>query len=180
MKKSAKIAFCGVTGASIILLMFLGNIIPIATYAVPCLASMLMMIAMEECGERYAWALFFAICALSFIIIADKELLLIFMLILGYYPMLKKHIEKLRFPAVQAVLKLAAFNLAIAVVYMLLLLVFPISDLISEFHTMGTAIIVALIVLGNITFILFDYALNRVWAVYQKKLRPKLFKSLRG
>lgn len=132
MKKSAKIAFCSVTGASIILLMFLGNIIPIATYAVPCLASMLMMIAMEECGERYAWALFFAICALSFIIIADKELLLIFMLFLGYYPMLKKHIEKLRFPAVQAVLKLAAFNLAIAVVYMLLLLVFPISDLISR------------------------------------------------
>lgn len=59
MKKSAKIAFCSVTGASIILLMFLGNIIPIATYAVPCLASMLMMIAMEECGERYAWAIVF-------------------------------------------------------------------------------------------------------------------------
>lgn len=180
MKNSAKIAFCGVTGAVIILLMFLGSIIPIATYAVPCLASMLMMIAMDECGEKYAFALYFAVSALSLLIIADKELLLLYILILGYYPMLKKHIDSLKYSGLKILLKLIIFNTAIVLMYTLLLLIFPVTELISEFSTAGTAMLAVLILLANLTFFLLDFALVKILKLYKLKFRPLISKSLRS
>ena len=66
-KNSNRIAFCGVMGAVMLLLMLLGNIIPIATYAVPCLASVLMMVTLEECGKAGAWTLYAAVSILGLI-----------------------------------------------------------------------------------------------------------------
>ncbi len=179
-KKSSRIAFCGISGGVILLLMLLGNIIPIATYTVPCLASILMMIVLEECGDTSAWTLYGAVSLLSMIVITDKELTLFYVLIMGFYPMLKKHIKKLRSSVFRLLIKLVAFNSALAVIYVILLVIFPIADTAAEFAALGRAMNIVLILLGNLVFFMLDAAMSKIRILYIKKLRPKLIKSIRS
>ena len=178
--KSKKIAFCGVMGAVMLLLMLLGNIIPVATYAVPCLASVLMMVTLEECGEASAWTLYAAVSILGLIVIADKELILLFILLMGYYPMLKRRIDRLRHAPVRLIIKLCIFAAAIALMYFILLVLFPVGDIVEEFAGMGTAMTIVLAAVGLLTFILLDVLLVRLKRIYLNKLRPKLIKGARN
>lgn len=177
MKKSKKIAFCGVMGAVMLILMLLGNVVPVATYAVPCLAGILMMVVAEECGEGYAWILYVGVSLLGLIVIADKELMLLFVLLMGYYPMLKRHIDKLRLRPVKWVIKLGIFCAAISLMYFILLVLFPVKEIAADFAGMGDIMLIILAVLAIFTFILFDILLDRLKIIYIKKLRPKLVKG---
>lgn len=178
--KSGKIAFCGISGAIILLLMLLGNIIPIATYAVPCLAAILMMIVMYECGEKNAWLLYIAVSLLSLILISDKELMMLYILLMGFYPMVKCHIDRLNRRIFRIIIKLLLFNTAISAIYFILLIVFPVNEIAAEFAAAGTIINALMILIGNVIFFMLDIVLNKMHFIYVKKLRPKLIKSSRS
>lgn len=176
-RKSQKIAFCGVMGAVMLCLMLLGNVIPVATYAVPCLCSILMMIVLTECGKTWCFTLYAAVSLVALTAIIDKELSLFYVLLLGYYPMVKIHIDKLKSSIVKWVIKMGMFFTACGAIYLLLLVVFPLGDLISEFSDMSAALIAALAILGAITFVALDIAIDKVNYIYLNKLRPKLIRS---
>ena len=98
----------------------------------------------------------------------------------GYYPMLKRHIDKLRPAPVRLVIKLGVFAAATALMYLILLVLFPVNDIIEEFAGMGTAMTIALAAIGLLTFILLDVLLVRLRRIYLYKLRPKLVKGARN
>ena len=76
---------------------------------------------------------------------------------LGYYPIVKPKLDKLR---LRWLWKLLLFNGSIGVMYYLLLNLFGMAELGAEFAEMGTVLLALMLVLGNVTFFLLDKVLT--------------------
>lgn len=172
--KSRKIALCGVLGALSIVLMLLGNLLQIGTYCAPMLACFLLLPVLEEYGPRYALLLYAGTAILALILVPDKELALFYTLVLGYYPVLKQKLDGIRPVLLRAAAKLCVFNLAVAALYALLLLVFASPALLAEFADGGRWMLAAMLLLGNLCFFLCDRAIDAITRLYHLRLRARM------
>lgn len=96
--ESRKIALSGVFGSLAAVLMLMGGILPLATYVAPALAGILIVPVAIEFGIKTGYVLYAAIGLLSLFVVPDKEMSLIFVFFLGFYPLLKASIERMRSP----------------------------------------------------------------------------------
>lgn len=159
MASSAKkMALGGILAALAVVIMAMGGLIPVATYVCPMLCMLLLQVVAGQCGSRVAWAWYGAVAILGLLMGPDKEAAAVFVF-LGYYPILKPRMDKLPF---QWLWKGALFNIAILSMYWLLMHLFGMAALASEFQELGTWMLGLLLVLGNLTFFLLDRALSRV------------------
>lgn len=173
--KSQKIALCGVLGALSVVLLLVGNVLQVGTYAAPMLASFLLVPVLEEYGTKYALLLYLAVSILAVLLVPDKELALFYALVLGYYPALKRALDRLRPAPLRWAAKLAVFNGATVALYgLLFLLIGP--ALAAELLADGPAMLATLLAVGNLAFWLCDRALESMTLLYRRKLRRKLKK----
>lgn len=172
--ESRKVALGGMFAALATVLMLLGGILPFATFAAPALAGILIVPAAIELGMRMGWLLYAAIGLLSFFAVPDKEMGLVFIFFLGFYPLVKASIERIRRKVLQWVLKLLLFNVCITGMYSLILFVFPIGAVVAEFENAGVAFSALLLLLGNVTFVIYDMAIAKIIGLYCAKYRKKL------
>lgn len=151
------IALGGMLAAVAVVLMAMGTLIPVATYVCPVLCAMLLQIVLKTCGKRMAWAWFGAVAVLSSLLAPDKEAAAVFAF-LGYYPIVKPWLDGRKLPWLW---KGLLFNGMTALLYWLLMKVLGIEQLMSEFSAMGIGMLIACLVLGNVTFFLLDMLLSR-------------------
>ena len=149
-------ALGGVLAALAVVIMSMGTLIPVATYACPMLCALLVQVVLKTCGTRVAWAWYGAVALLSMLLAPDKEAAFVF-LFLGYYPILKPKLDRSRG---KWLWKLLLFNGAVLLMYWLLMAVLGLSQVISDFSEMGFAMTVLLLILGNVTFFLLDRLLG--------------------
>jgi hypothetical protein len=153
------------------LLMLLGGAIPYGTYIVPVISGAVLIPVLREYGPKQMLMLWAAISFLSIILVPDKEMALMFALLLGWYPALKPALDKL--PCIlRWILKLATFNIAIALIYTLLIFVLNIPQ-----DKEGVVMTSITLLLGNITFLIYDRVLIVLEQLYIKKYRKLLFKN---
>lgn len=171
--KASRIALCGVLAALALAVMFLGGVIPAAAIACPVAASLIMIPVYCECGRKWGWTWYLAVGILSLLLVTDKEapILLVF---LGYYPMLKKYFERLPARWLKWLAKLVYVNAAILAAYALMVYVFRLAAVASELKTMGTALLIVMMLLANVSFVLYDVLIGRLEIFYFVRLRPKL------
>ena len=94
--KSWAMAYCGMAAALCVALMLLGTIIPIAMFIAPAVASLLIATVCMECGITMAWTAYAAVSLLGLLFVPDKEIALIFTVLLGYYPLVKPRFDRIR------------------------------------------------------------------------------------
>lgn len=175
MNNTSLTALGGIVTALSVFLMFLTGVIPFLTYIIPGLAGMLLIVLIADNNSKWAVMIYFATSLLSILVVADKESAIMYALFFGYYPILKvfldKHIAKI--PAY--LIKLLVFNAAIIASYFIVvyLLGIPFSD------TFGKYTIPILLVLGNVTFVLYDFVLNEFYSIYLSKLKRRIDKIFR-
>ena len=158
MKTTARqIALGGVMAALAVTIMSMGGLIPVATYVCPMLCAMMQYFVLMFCGRRIAWAWYGAVAILSLILGPDKEAAAVF-LFLGYYPILKPAMDKLR---LSWLWKGLLFNTAILGMYWLLLKFLGMEQLNQEFSELGTVLTVVMLLMGNLIFFLLDKVLDR-------------------
>ncbi|MGN0653090.1 MAG: hypothetical protein ACI4KN_08825 [Gemmiger sp.] len=174
--ESQKIALCGVLGALSVVLLMLGNILQVGTYAAPMLACFLLIPVLEEYGSRYALMLYAVVSVLGVMLVPDKELALFYALVLGYYPVLRVALNKIRSAVLRWMAKFACFNAATVAMYLFLIVVLAPPELVAEFAQEGTAMLVLLLAMGNLCFWLCDRALYSMTILYRLKIHPKLKK----
>ena len=173
--RSAQVALCGLLGALAVVIMLLGGIIPVATYCCPMLAALLMVPVLYECGGKMALAWYGAVALLSCLFAPDKEAAAVYVF-LGWYPIIRSRLGGL--PGfLRTAIKLLIFNTAVCALYALLLFVLKADAIREEFFGMGTALLVILFVLGNVTFFMFDLLLPRMELLYQLRLRRRIWKG---
>ena len=172
---SRRVAFCGILAALMLVIMLLGTMIPAATFICPMLAGALSIPVLWEFGTRSGILLYLAVSVLSLILAPDKEAALMFVCLLGWYPILRPKIQHLPQKPLRVGIKLVLFNAALVAVYALLLFVFTMPDLQAEAAEWTLPLLVVMILVGNVVFLLFDLLLYRLTEQYVVRLRPKLF-----
>ncbi len=155
--KAYPVALGGLMAAAAVVLMCIGTMIPIATYAVPMLCMLVEQLVVKLCGSRIAWAWYGAVAILSLLLAPDKEAAGVF-LVLGYYPIVKPKLDALKG---KWLWKGLLFSGSILLLYWVLLRIVGVSRLVEEFSGMGAVMTAALLILGNVTFFLLDGLLGR-------------------
>lgn len=172
--KAKQMALCGLLGALAVVIMMLGGIIPVATFCCPMLAALLMVPVLYECGGRLALTWYGAVSLLCCLLGPDKEAAAIYVF-LGWYPVVKGRIDRLK-PLAKAAIKLLIFNGATMLMYGLLLHVFGLEGLRQEFSEISIIMMAVLLIMGNITFFLFDALLPRMALLYIVRFRNRFWK----
>ena len=111
--ESQKIALCGVLSALSVVVLLVGNVLQIGTYAAPMLASFLLIPVLEDYGKKYALLLYAVVSLLSLFLVPDKELVLFYVLVLGYYPVLRVRLNNIRRGVLRWMAKFGCFNAAV-------------------------------------------------------------------
>jgi hypothetical protein len=159
MKRNSaqKIALGGLMAALAMVIMCLGGRVPFATFVCPMLCCMITKLVLSMCGKRIAWAWYGAVAILSVLMAPDKEAAAVFVF-LGYYPIVKPWMDKLK---LSWLWKGLLFNCAILLMYWLLIHILGLSEIANDYEEAGTVITVVMLLLGNVTFFMLDLVLGR-------------------
>ena len=158
-RNSAKnMALGGVMAALALVVMCLGGMIPLATYVCPMFCAVLLMEVLRLTGSRIAWAWYGAVSILSMLLGPDKEASAVFVF-LGYYPILKPWLDRRK---LSILWKLMLFNVAIFAMYSVLIYVFGLADIASEFEELGMVMTIVTLILGNATLFMMDVLLTQL------------------
>ena len=160
---SKRIALCGMLAAVAVVIMCLGGLIPVATYACPMLCCLTQFLVFRFCGRRLAWTWFFVVSILSLIMAPDKEAAMVFFAV-GGYPMLKPVFESKR---LSALLKCLYFNSSILCVYAVMIYVMGMQEVAAENMEFGLIGLLVILLLGNLVFFMLD----KLLAILAKRVR---------
>lgn len=175
--QSSRIALCGILGALAVIVMLMGSVIPFSTFVAPAIAGVLIVPIAIEYGLKTGALLYAAISTLALFLAPDKEMALIFVFFLGYYPLAKAKLDQIKSKVVQWSTKFALFNVSIFAMYSIVIFLFPIAYIVAEFKESGLPLVSLLLLMGNVTFVIYDIALSRMIGLYLLKFRARFFKQ---
>ena len=161
-KNTRSIALCGTVCALCIVIMLLGGVLGLGTYAAPMIAGLHLIPIGDKYGKKIHLAVYAAVTLLSFILVPYFEQDLMLAVLFGPYPLLYPHFAKLpRF--VRPALKLLWFNaVAIGAEALTMCLIAP--------EAMGKWAIIGLIAMGNLVFVLYDLVIKRSKIIIERLL----------
>ncbi len=177
MKKSTQVAIGGLSAAVCLLMMFMTGLVPFSSYVFPAMAGMVLIAVCTENGTKTALLVFAATSILALLIVPDRQSVMLFIMLLGYYPMLKPKLEKLPFLLSYA-LKFLLFNAVIIAFYYVMLYIFGVPDMLEGWGDFGKY--TAYVVLGmvNFTFFMYDFLLSQVLYLYIHRFRTKILRKI--
>ena len=175
MKKSKKIALCGVLSSLAIVIMLMAYI-PYMLFALPAIAGIFSGVILLELD--YKWAIgAYACTALIALLLCEKEAAMLFAGVFGYYPIVKYYLERFSSRVLEYIFKFAIFNVALVCAYLVIIFVFSIP--IENMEVFGRFAYLILVGLANIMFVAYDMALSRVYEIYMKQLHDRVRKLIR-
>lgn len=169
MKKSGKIALCGVLGALAVVIMFTAYF-PYATYAIPAIAGILFAVINIELDFKWAVGAYVS-SAIITAIFCEKEAAMLFVFFFGYYPIIKGVIEGRMYGIIEKILKHTIFSFAMIVAYVIIINVFGIP--LDETGEFGKWFSFVFLLLGNVVFYIYDIGLTRVITLYINRYHTK-------
>ena len=161
MKNTKKITLCGMIAALSVAIM-MTSYFPYLTYAIPALAGLFMMVPLIECGVIWSVGTYFA-SSVIIAIIAEKEAAILYIMLVGYYPIVKSLIERINNQFIEWIIKIVGFNIIAVAFYFVLGLVGINSDTFGDFGKYTSLIFLAIC---NIVFVIYDIGISRVASYY--------------
>ena len=152
-------------------IMLSSSLIPVLTYVAPMLASLTLLPVLREFGRKNAWMTWCVTALLALLLCADREAAF-FYLFIGYYPILKPDLDRIRSKPARILAKLVLFTLVFLLLFVLLTFVLGLEDMKSEM--LLSIIVYAMLV---VTMMLFDRVYTGTAVLYEKKLRGRLVRK---
>lgn len=174
--RSKKIALGGICAALALVVMLVGGFLPLSTFSAPILASLLLVPLTVELDGRTTLICYGAVSLLSLLLIPDREVVLLFLLLTGYYPVLQPRFLKIRLKPIRFLLKLLLFNISIIITYAILLFLLMSPGLRQEFAEHATWFWILTLVVANVLFILYDLLIDKVRVIYIHSIRRRFFR----
>ena len=161
--KSRTMATCAMVSALCVVLMILGGILELGMYAAPMFAGLCIIPVGRLFGLKYQTMVWITVSMLSFFLVPHVEQNLMFAAFFGWYPIARPKLEKLP-KGVRMVCKLMIFNgTIIAIEALVMMLLVP--------ESMGGVFLAVLLVLANITFVLYDFVIPKIEIILRSALR---------
>lgn len=170
MKKTRYTTISGMVSALSVVIMLVTNIMPSMMYVIPIITGAIVFAVNEIIGKKWALGVFFTTGIISLILLTDKETALNYIFCFGYYPLLKPVYEKLP-KLISWGVKLLTFNVAFAIIAVIVTLVFNLPFLDEDF---GKFTVPVFAVLFNLVFVMYDF----MFSVFRQRLSP-LFEKLK-
>ena len=165
MKKTYALTLCAVLAALSVVLMLLGSLFEVLDLSTVILASICVLYADTRISQRHAWMLYGVTAILALLLLPSKAVALEYLLFGGYYPILRARVARLG-RIVSWGIKLLVFNGALTLLILSFRTLFVSADLSYTWDLITYA-------LGNVSLILYDYALGRIGTLFLLRLRPR-------
>lgn len=169
-----RIVVSGVLVALSVIILYLGCAIEVLDLTMSAIVSLLVVVIVIEMGYKYAGFAYLATSILSLLLLPQKSPAIFYTCFMGFYPIIKSHVERINSAILRWTVKLVVGNLALCAMFLLLSLFVP-----EEFE--GGWILVGTYILGLLAFIMYDIALTKLITLYFAKIRDriKIYKYLR-
>lgn len=177
MKKSTQVAVGGLSAAICLLLMFMTGMVPLSSYVFPAFSGVVLIAVREENGTRTAFLVFVVTSLLALMMVPDREAVLLFVMLMGYYPMVKPFFDRFKFP-LSLLIKLVFCCVIIIAFYYATIYVLGVPDLLNELERFGEFAAYAGLALGIFCFFMYDFLLTQVLELYMHWLRPKILRYI--
>lgn len=158
--------------------MLLQGLVPVASIAAPAIAGCLLIPVVAEAGMPWGFGCYGATAALVMLLAPDREAALIYLLFFGYYPALFGLLARIRKRPLRVLSKLLVFNAAC--VAEALLALYMLGAPLETVSFLGPYTPLVLLLLANLVFLVYDFALAGLISTYFQRLHPRLGKILRG
>ena len=129
-------------------------------------ASFFPLFILLEIGRPYAVGVYVSASILSLILAPSKFAPACFLLLCGYYPLIKPFLDKFKI-IVAYLLKLLLFNAVLTVILVL-------GTTVLGLPKDETAIEIGIYLLGNFTFVIYDFCILQIVRFYFAKIRQRL------
>lgn len=175
LSKAQQIAVGGIFSALALVVMLLGGVLPFATFVAPVFSGLFLIPVAVEVGTKFGLLAYAAVSVLSMLLVPDKELALLFIFFFGFYPILHPYLQRIRSKLLRITAKLVLFNLALALVYGTLYLLFGPAFFQQE-NLISVWFVTVLWFFGNLVFGIYDLLVVRLKFVYYCILRKRIFR----
>lgn len=176
MKNTKKITLCGMVAAISVVIM-LTSYFPYLTYAIPAVAGLFMMVPLIECGVAWSFGAYIS-SAVIILLVGEMESKILYVMLLGYYPIVKSLIERINKQAIEWVLKLICFNIAAVSFYFIASsALFGVSF--DDFGEWGKYGAWAFLGVCNVVFVIYDIGVSRIAGYYMMTLHNKVKKIIK-
>lgn len=169
MSKAKKIAMAGIFSALCVIFLFIGSTLQTLDLSAAAIASIIVLVAFIELGRDWAWGVYAVVSILSLLLLPYKTPAVVFALFAGFYPIFKEQLNKIRPLWLSITARMVFFNLFLTLIIFVSKRFFEIEEDFLAFN-------VVLYILSNITFFIYDLALERLSVYYISTIRSKLFK----
>ena len=167
MKQSSKCAIGGIVAALSLVLMISVAIVPFMTYALPAVAGALTIFMVIETDKKWAFGVYSAVAILAMLLVANKEVAVMYLAFFGYYPILKAVIEKKLPKVLDWAAKIFTFAGTMVAAYWLMMKFMGVT--IDETEEWGVWAYPILLGMGTVTFVIYDIALTKMITLYIMK-----------
>lgn len=171
-----KVALGGICSAVGLLMMFCSSFFPGLGYTIPVFAGFLMVVMIVECSSGWALATYCAVSLLCIFITPNYEASLLFILFMGYYPILKIFLDKRLNKHLSLPIKWAVFNAAIVVYYNIFTHLFTSVDMLEGMEMFGKYALLVLWGLAQVCFFVYEKCLTVMTEVYINWFRKKILR----
>lgn len=173
------VSLCGIMCGLALAMMFVLGMIPGFEYISPATAGVFIWVIRESLGVKYGMVSYLAVAILCFLITPNYEASMMFLMLLGYYPILREYFQKIPFALFRYIVKLALYTAAACAVYFLLIYLFGMTDLLEDIGEFGKYSSLFLLGFGGVAFIVYDAFLALFAPCYEKLIKPKIRKRMR-
>ena len=174
-----KVALGGMVAALCIVLMMLTGLLPMAEFALPALAGVLLIMLVVEISPKWAFLVYLAVAILSLLLAPSKDSAVFFTAFLGWYPIAKSKLENIKKPVLEWVWKVLIFNISIGAGLAAAVYMFRLSDYVEILQDSVWMLVLGWLFL-NAVFVIYDIALTRLITAYIKWFRPKYIQKIMG
>jgi len=166
MKAYKKVVLSGILSSLSVLIMLIGSLFSTLDLTAAAAAALTVLFALIELGKKYAFSVYLVSSILALVLLPNKSPALIFTVFAGFYPILKAYIHRIKSRLLSYTVKLVIFNLFFTAIILTGKYLFGIEE---DFYAFSTVIYL----LGNIAFVLYDFALDRLVMLYNYKIRKR-------
>ena len=150
-----------------VVLLYIGSVIEVLDISIAVIVSLFCVFAVIEYGKSSPWLVFAVTSVLSAVLLPNKTPALMYALFFGYYPILKEKYEKKRI-VTEWILKEITFNIALVAFF------FAIKYFALMSVTIPIPIYVIAVVVLEVVFVIYDFALTKLISYYLVSLRKRL------
>ena len=165
-KKSKSVALAGMLAALAVVILFLGSLFELLDLSASAMASLVIMVALIELGKRWACGVY-AVAAVLSLLLFPRTASITFAAFVGYYPVLKVYLDRIKPRVLQYFVKLLLFNA----------LLFGVTRVLEHLLTAESDWLTIGWWLGNLTFLVFDFALVKLSVFYLVKIKNRIRRS---